>query len=430
MCGRIESFNRPFDSQAIWQTGLSGPLHVVLFDSRSAGVPVCRQPSKTLTGSIATITLMSVRTNGLLLILICTLCGNLMAQARNGISSDREVSRQDEDSGTSIFPFPFVFYQPETKFGFGGTVITMFRMPSDGEQEQPSTFSPLLLYTQKRQLTAMAATELYFGSGRHRMTAELGYSKFPNTMWGVGNDTPESLEEDYTPRTVFASAQFQTRVTRGFFAGGRLSFAHRKLVETDSVGLLVRAAVPGTEDSHVLTGALLLTWDTRDNTVYPTGGGYRQLTVAVNDSALGSDYSYATYTLDVRQYLTVFPGHVIALRGLGVTSTGTQPFDQMPQLGGEELVRGYYGGRYRDRNLMAYQAEYRASIWGRIGAVGFVAAGRVSETLSDMNFTGMKPSAGLGLRIALAPDEGLNLRADFGFGRGSSGFYLGMGEVF
>jgi hypothetical protein len=47
-----------------------------------------------------------------------------------------------------------------------------------------------------------------------------------------------------------------------------------------------------------------------------------------------------------------------------------------------------------------------------------------------MDLTGIKPAAGFGLRFLLAPDEGLNLRADWGFGNGSSGFYLGMGEVF
>ncbi len=69
-------------------------------------------------------------------------------------------------------------------------------------------------------------------------------------------------------------------------------------------------------------------------------------------------------------------------------------------------------------------------MWKRIGAIGFVSAGRVSHDLSDMNFTGFKPAVGFGLRFLIAPDEGLNLRADFGFGNGSSGFYLGMAEVF
>jgi len=363
-------------------------------------------------------------------VLVFLLGGGASGQDAAGVVENRTVSDTASTSGTSIIPFPFVFYTPETKIGFGGTVITMFRLSEGGEQEQPSNISPIFVYTQKKQIIAMLDTELYFGAGRHRVNAELGYSRFPNTFWGIGNDTPEALEEDYTPRLIYANAQFQTRVAPGWYLGGRVEFAHCRLIETDSLGLLAAGALPGTDDGRILSGGLLVTWDTRDNTVYPRNGGYRQLRALFNDSTLGSDYSFAAYSLDVRQYLLLSQGHVLALRGLGKATAGTQPFDVMPQLGGEELVRGYYGGRFRDRNLLAFQVEYRAHVWRRLGAIGFASAGRVAHDLGDMDLRGFKPAVGFGLRFLLAPDEGRNLRADWGFGNGSSGFYLGLGEVF
>lgn len=355
-----------------------------------------------------------------------------IASAQEGEGSAPQTQSTDSvhTPGTSVIPFPFMFYQPETRIGVGGTVVTMFRL-SDGEgPEQPSTFSPLALFTQKKQIVAMVGTELHFGSGRYRVNGELGYSKFPNTVWGVGNDTPESLREDYTPSTVYANAQFQRRVAQGWYIGGRIEFGYRELVELDSDGLLVTGAIPGARDGRMLSGGILVTWDTRDNTVYPTSGGYRQLRLALGDSSLVSNYTYSAYSVDARQYISLRPGHVLALRGVGMATTGVQPFETMPQIGGEYLVRGYYAGRYRDRNLMAFQAEYRSRVWKRLGAVGFISAGRVSDRLSAMTLADMKPSVGFGLRFLLAPEEGLNLRADWGFGRGSSGFYLGMGEVF
>jgi outer membrane protein assembly factor BamA len=351
-------------------------------------------------------------------------------QETAGESTHATQADSASSPGTSIIPFPFVFYTPETKVGFGGTLITMFRLSQGGGQDQPSSLSPIFVYTQKKQIVAMVETELFFGEGRYRLNADLGYSKFPNTIWGIGNDTPDELEEDYTPRLISANVQFQRRVAPGWYVGGRIEFAQRKLVETDSTGLLQAGLLPGTEDGRILSGGLLITWDTRDNTVNPRSGGYRQLRASINDSAVGSDYDFSSYSLDVRQYVSLAPGHVLALRGLGQASVGTQPFDVLPQLGGEELLRGYYGGRYRDRNLVALQGEYRAHVWKRFGIIGFVSAGRVSHRLSEMDLTGIKPAAGFGLRFLLAPDEGLNLRADWGFGNGSSGFYLGMGEVF
>ena len=39
-------------------------------------------------------------------------------------------------------------------------------------------------------------------------------------------------------------------------------------------------------------------------------------------------------------------------------------------------------------------------------------------------------SYGFGLRFLLIKQEGINLRADFGFGSDQSAFYLGFGEAF
>ncbi len=69
-------------------------------------------------------------------------------------------------------------------------------------------------------------------------------------------------------------------------------------------------------------------------------------------------------------------------------------------------------------------------MWRRIGAVGFVGVGQVADRLGGFAVDRFKTSVGLGLRFLLSRDDQLNLRADFGFGEGSSGFYLGMGEVF
>jgi outer membrane protein assembly factor BamA len=249
-------------------------------------------------------------------------------------------------------------------------------------------------------------------------------------VWGIGNETADSLKEDYVPGVVRVNAEFQRRIAPGWYLGGGVELAHRKLLETDSAGLLAAAELPGTEDGLALSAGLVLTWDTRDNTVYPRSGWYHQVQASVSDPVFGSDHEFTRHSVDARFYFSVATGQVLALRGLGVASTGTQPFDLLPRLGGERLVRGYYEGRYRDRNMVAVQAEYRTHLWWRIGAIGFVSAGRVSRDLRDLDLTGFKPAAGFGLRFLIAPDEGLNLRADFGLGRGSSGFYLGMGEVF
>ncbi len=188
--------------------------------------------------------------------------------------------------------------------------------------------------------------------------------------------------------------------------------------------------MPGSEDGWAIRASLSIARDTRENIIYPTSGGNYQFGASLSDRFFGSDYDFTSLSLDLRQYVSVFPSQVFALWGLGIVSTGTHPFDQLPQLGGESLLRGYFAGRYRDRDLMAVQAECRVRAWWRFGVVGFAGAGQVSHELSGLRLDEFWTAAGFGIRFLLFRDEGLNLRADWAFGQNSSGFYLGIGEAF
>jgi hypothetical protein len=120
----------------------------------------------------------------------------------------------------------------------------------------------------------------------------------------------------------------------------------------------------------------------------------------------------------------------VALQALAVASSGQPPFDQYPQLGGESLLRGYFQGRYRDRSLLAFQGEYRLPLFWKFGLAGFAGIGQVAPDFGGFGLDRFWVAGGAGLRFLLAKREGLNIRMDFAFGEGSSGFYLSFGEAF
>jgi hypothetical protein len=55
-------------------------------------------------------------------------------------------------------------------------------------------------------------------------------------------------------------------------------------------------------------------------------------------------------------------------------------------LGGPETMRGYYMGRYRDKQLLAAQVEWRFSIWWRFIGVGFYGIGDVTNDFHDLSW--------------------------------------------
>jgi hypothetical protein len=337
--------------------------------------------------------------------------------------------------GSTLIPLPVLFYQPETGTGFGALATYAFypgQSPTGGNARvQPSTVTAIGIYTTKKQIVTALEAELFLSGGRTRVFASAGYVKFPTKFWGIGNETADEAEEDFTPESVEIQAEVQREITHGWYVGVSARVAHRRLVEVADGGLLQGGSVPGSTDGRVTGGGVLLTRDTRDNTVYPQSGSWMHLQGSIYDGALGSEFEYRAATLDLRQYLTAFVSHVVALRAVAMASSEGTPFDLLPTLGGDALLRGYYDGRFRDRHLTALQAEYRAPLWWRIGAVAFVEAGQVAGSFGDFRWGGFKTSLGGGIRIRLS-DEGLNIRADYGYGLAveEGGFYLAIGEAF
>jgi len=353
-----------------------------------------------------------------------------------GETADSTSLQTKPPPGNKLIPFPILFYQPETGTGFGASVVYLFTL---GEGTRPghegrslrSSVGVTAIYTTKEQIITNVGAETYPGSGRYRALANLTFERFPNSFWGIGNDTPESLEEDYTPDLVAASGEFSVEVARHMYAGVYGQGGNRKLREIEEAGLIATQAVPGTEDGTLVDLGLLLTRDSRNSNVYPRSGEYHQLRASRSRDVSGNGNDYSTLSLDLRTYVPIRSG-VMALRALGIASGEVPPFDLMPRLGGQSLLRGYFGGRFRDRSLGAFEAEYRSGMWHRVRGVLFAGTGQVADVPGDMRLDALHSSAGFGVRFLLNREEEFNLRMDFGWGLDfeSSGFYVGFGEVF
>jgi outer membrane protein assembly factor BamA len=328
----------------------------------------------------------------------------------------------------SFFPIPVLFYTPETRWAGGAAGLHSYRPRPAG---RPTVSSGGLVYTQNRQVSAEIQTEAYLADGRYMVSAQLGYSKFPDKFYGIGNATRADDEETYTSRGARAELEARRRVAPGLYLGAACEIRDTEIIEREEDGLLAGGSVRGSEGSLVSGGGLVLAWDTRDNVVNATSGSYHTASVFRTGGLLGGDFSFTRYTLDLRRFVPVRQGHVLGLHGYGRAVTRDVPFDLMPRLGGQNIMRGTFQGRYRDRWLLATQAEYRFHLWWRLGAVAFAGAGQVAERLDAVSLADLHPSVGGGLRFMLDPRDRMNLRFDLGYGRdGASGVYITIGEAF
>lgn len=327
----------------------------------------------------------------------------------------------------SVVPLPVLFYSPETRLGGGAALMHAYRTSAEG---RPIATGASLMYTQNRQIAAGISTDAYLTGGLHHVMASVGYSKFPTVFYGIGNATAQSDSESYTPRTFSAAATVERRVARGVYLGVGGDFANGSMVEMEPGGSLASGRIPGSGIGRVAGLGAAVSYDTRDNILAAASGSFAKLSAHHYGEFLGSEFDFTSLQLDLRRFHTFAASHVVAVQAQWVGTSGDVPFARMPQLGGQNLLRGYYQGRYRDLQYVAAQAEYRTPVWRRMGLAAFAGGGEVAPRLGDLSLRGFHVAGGAGLRVLLNRQEHLALRLDYGVGLRSQGFYVTVGEAF
>lgn len=342
------------------------------------------------------------------------------------------ISEQSEPDRMGLTLLPIIYYTPETKIAFGlGSLIT-YRFGLIFKTARPSTLFIGAIYTQLKQFTFQIKPEIYLNDNSFFLAGNFMAERFPTKLWGIGADTADDMEEVYTPQRFLMELGLQKKLSQNFplYLGLKYRLESTKIVETEPGKLIDQDLVSGSRGGLLSGPGLVARYDNRDNIFYPNNGLYFQGTMNWNDHFFGSDYDFLSFQLDLRSYHQVGEDQILALQALAETSTGDVPFYRLPRLGGDSLLRGFYNGRFRDMNLVAFQAEYRFPVWKRLGAVVFGAMGSLAQRFREISFDNLKYAAGIGLRFKIIPKENANLRVDLAFGPGTYGIYFKAGESF
>ena len=327
---------------------------------------------------------------------------------------------------------PVVAYAPETSWQFGVGGKLLFRPKRALESTRTSFIAFAVRYTLNNQLLASPDYTFFSYDERYIHRGEIAFIQFPRLYYGIGNDTPVENEELFSSK-VFSVEHLLYRNLFGKLYGGLgLRYALTYDVGAVQDGLLANENVVGLDGNQAVGWDLGVMFDNRDNVLSTTSGVLAEFRQRFHRRWLGSDFSYSVGVLDVRHYTKPFQHRkdIIASQLYGYFSFGDTPFTELAPLGGDMIMRGYYEGRYLDNLLMAVQTEYRVHIWKNLGGVGFVGLGDVAEEFRAFNLPDLKPSAGVGLRYALIPEENLNIRVDVAFGKATNNFYINISEAF
>lgn len=337
---------------------------------------------------------------------------------------------------TKLTGLPYITYTPQTKIQFGVAGGVQFKWP--GARTDPSTrpsyFAANLAYTTKGQWITFFENSLYTPANRWWLWARLSAGYFPLFYYGVGPNTERADTNLMKHRYITAEAKTLRRVAGDFSIG-----PHYRLESFFDVSWQFPARIasnlPGGEGGRSSGIGATAQYDTRNSTTTPTRGQFVVLDYLHQAGWLGSDFDYDQVAADLRAYFPVRRRRdVIAVQLYGEWNGAEVPIQSMARLSDYStafLARGVYLGRFRDRNEVIAQLDYRGHLKGRFGYVVFGSAGSVYGTGGTELFDNLKYTFGAGLRFNVNPDDPLNLRVDFTLTSfGESGLSIGATEAF
>lgn len=325
--------------------------------------------------------------------------------------------------------FPVVYYSPETKLAYGVLGIIAFRN-LQYRQKYPSQVQLGAAYTTNKQLLLYMPFRVYACKDHLAFYGELGYYKYSYYFYGIGNNQAPDYKELYKVNYPRVRLNLLTGIHSKLYIGLRYWYENYSIVEKEA-GKQLATDLTITGSSGGVTSGVgpVINIDTRDNLFSPSHGWFLDAGFQFYSKSTGSTFHYNRFSFDLSKYYAVGKKSVIAANLFTDVVEGNAPFNQLALLGGNKKMRGYYEGRYRDKDLVELGLEYRFPVYRRFGAVVFYNAGAVDNTINHI-VEHVVESYGLGLRYLLNKKDKINLRFDAAYGYNSSGYYFTIGEAF
>lgn len=335
---------------------------------------------------------------------------------------------------------PQVGYTLQTRGLIAVLVNAAFRQP----RANMSSMTGQVSYTQNKQVILTANSLIWTAGNRFVWTNDWRLMHYPQATYGLGmyTSTDRVINMDYAYFRFYQS--FLGRLAPNLYAGiGYYLDLHWNIesyARNREVSRISRYPY-GIEGRSVSSGPTLQAlYDNRRNSINPAGGLYVNAVWRANMKFLGSDDTYQSFLLETRKYirLPATSDNILAIWSYNaLTLRGNPPFLDLPSTGWDNtgnLGRGFIQGRFRGKNLLYAETEYRFRITNDRLLGGVVFANVQSVTEPDQNsgqFEKVIPAVGAGLRIKMNKISRTNLSIDYGFGMdGSKGLFFNLGEVF
>ena len=358
-----------------------------------------------------------------------------------------ESNRWDALMNWNFMALPYPSYSPETSWQFGITGVWYFHTSKENLQFSDLNFD--MGYTLNRQWYINANSRIYFNTQtRWFLDSYLSAKHYPDLFFGTTNniDSVYNPAIKYTSNFIDLKAKPSFYITNHWLAGATLHIRYENstLLIPHSSFLIQN----GFGENLFLGIGGAISYDTRSNNYYPLHGlffkttitYYQQIPFSSQQSTINGQQNYGSFLtpnssslilIDLRQYIPIYKELILAWNFRSVWAIGNNvPFQLLPTIGGQDLVRGIRQNKFKDNTLFTLQAELRIPIWRFLKAAVFSSVGDVYN-YNNWQWATPKIGYGAGLRACIHQAK-TNIRFDVARQNYSNdwSFYFTVKEAF
>lgn len=373
------------------------------------------------------------------LLFLIAVCSGQQAQAQkiwhHPLIKRFTSSTADSTRSASVLFLPVLGYAQETGLEFGATGMYNFYTDRSDTSIFTSSINSVVSFTTEKQVNLKLESDLWTTGNAYHYIAAIRYKKYPFNFYGLGDETLAADKQVIIQKFFQINLEAEKKLLPRYYGGLNMLYENFDYLQDDG-SYFTAPSLKGAAGGRYLAFGLSQSYDSRNSNTETTKGAYGRAKYAYAPNFWGAEnFTGSLLSVDLRGFVPLHDRLTLGIQGIleTVLSENT-PFYLTPQLGNDEMMRGYYQGRYRDENYLAMQSELRYRLHPRIGLAAFFGAGTVYRNSIDLSK--LKLAGGGGVRYFFDLEHHSSIRFDYAIGEKKAGesrqggFYLALGQAF
>ncbi len=317
----------------------------------------------------------------------------------------------------NFYLLPLAGYGEDTGVFGGGIFKYYFKKSKTPTGSISSSFRALLIYTYENQKRLSLSLDDYNSRFKSKLYLDLTFRDWQKSYYGKGGETSKENKTNYDCEYLSFSAEYKKEFFDGVYLGLKSVLSMDKGINFTTENNF--SYLTGVGDYNYSGFGPVIELDTRDNNISPTSGIFFKSETLFYVKIIKDSYRFRTQKISLKSYLdmqkiTEIDYSVLASRLEYHISDGDVPFMVLPGFGGNKNMRGLSTGRFKDKQALYGELEYRTRVYERLGMTLFAGVGNVGSDFSNIFESDLKSIVGIGFRYQLN-SAGVNFRLDIGY---------------